>query len=622
MDRRSWLWRRKSSEKSPTGETESSGSVSSHSERFSDDQTLSNHNIQSPEVTSKAAPNDELNDTVKILSEKLSEALHNIRVKEDLVKQHAKVAEEAVSGWEKAENEVLVLKKQNDALAHKNSILEERIGHLDGALKECLRQLRQTREDQEEKIYEAIANRSSEWESKKSELEKQLSDLHNQLQNAKSDANVLADVRSKVEAAEKENSILKLKLLSKDEELELMISERDLSTNAAETASKQHLDSIKKVAKLEAECRRLKSLIRKTTIPNDHQSVTTSSVYVESFTDSHSDNGERVVFMENDNCRISGLELMDSEPCYPDSLAYALRKDREQSKHERTLGRSLIVPSVEIDLMDDFLEMERLAALPEADSGSRPGSRIDGEESILRDELDAMIKRATELEDSLKKITAEKVCLEIVLDEYQINLMASENQLKQREVAVVDLKAQLVLADEANRDALKQVECSNAKLKDLTKLLDEAEGKMIKVEDKLSEVNELKSILELQLEDANLKKAESESKLKAIELELKTVRSSISTLEKEAEKEKKHSREAVAKCEALEAEISRMKSNSEWQRSAIIEEFRFNQDKELEVAASKFSECQKTIASLGRQLKSLATFEDFLIDSETSVAVL
>lgn len=37
MDRRSWLWRRKSSEKSP-GETESSGSISSHSERFSDEQ--------------------------------------------------------------------------------------------------------------------------------------------------------------------------------------------------------------------------------------------------------------------------------------------------------------------------------------------------------------------------------------------------------------------------------------------------------------------------------------------------------------------------------------------------------------------------------------------------------
>ena len=38
------------------------------------------------------------------------------------------------------------------------------------------------------------------------------------------------------------------------------------------------------------------------------------------------------------------------------------------------------------------------------------------------------------------------------------------------------------------------------------------------------------------------------------------------------------------------------------------------QEKELEVAASKFAECQKTIASLGQQLRSLATLEDFLLD--------
>lgn len=40
------------------------------------------------------------------------------------------------------------------------------------------------------------------------------------------------------------------------------------------------------------------------------------------------------------------------------------------------------------------------------------------------------------------------------------------------------------------------------------------------------------------------------------------------------------------------------------------------QDKELSIAARKFAECQTTIASLGQQLKSLATLEDFLIDSD------
>ena len=57
------------------------------------------HGSQSLEVTSKAVPIDEeINDNVKSLTEKLSAALMNISAKEDLVKQHAKVAEEAVSG--------------------------------------------------------------------------------------------------------------------------------------------------------------------------------------------------------------------------------------------------------------------------------------------------------------------------------------------------------------------------------------------------------------------------------------------------------------------------------------------------------------------------------------------
>ena len=36
---------------------------------------------------------------------------------------------------------------------------------------------------------------------------------------------------------------------------------------------------------------------------------------------------------------------------------------------------------------------------------------------------------------------------------------------------------------------------------------------------------------------------------------------------------------------------------------------------DLTLAAGKLAECQKTIASLGNQLKSLATLEDFLIDT-------
>ena len=54
---------------------------------------------QSPKVSSKVATSgDEVNDNVKSLTEKLSAALLNVGAKDDLVKQHAKVAEEAVAG--------------------------------------------------------------------------------------------------------------------------------------------------------------------------------------------------------------------------------------------------------------------------------------------------------------------------------------------------------------------------------------------------------------------------------------------------------------------------------------------------------------------------------------------
>lgn len=46
----------------------------------------------------KDVKEDVLNDGLRNMSEKLSAALVNVNAKEDLVKQHAKVAEEAIAG--------------------------------------------------------------------------------------------------------------------------------------------------------------------------------------------------------------------------------------------------------------------------------------------------------------------------------------------------------------------------------------------------------------------------------------------------------------------------------------------------------------------------------------------
>lgn len=579
MERRSWLWRRKSSEKSP-GETESSGSLSSHSERFSDDQAYSNHNAQSPEVTSKVVSGDEENsDDVKILREKLSAALSNISAKEDLVKQHSKVAEEAVSGWEKAEDEVVVLKKKLENAAEKNTLLEDRVSHLDGALKECVRQLRQAREEQEQKVHEAVAISMHECESTKSALENQVVELQAKLEAAQAEIFSSADLRRKLEVAEKEILDLKLQLHSRVEELELRVIERDLSTQAAEAASKQHLESIKKMAKLEAECRRLKAVARKMSPLNDYKSCTASSTYVESLTDSQSDCGERLLAIETDNRKFSVSDPSEFEQGQCDSWASALITELDQFKNEKALARNLMVPHVEMNLMDDFLEMEKLVASPETEkraSQSEPASTPhDGEKILLKAEFDSLVRRAAELEEKLENTEREKIKLEIALSECQEQLQASQVSLKETELKFVELQSQLALA------------------------------------------NELRCAVEEELDATDSKKEKAELEVSVSHAEIQKLLSKIGSLGEEVEKEKSLSADTMNRCQKLEDELSKFKLKADHRQTAMANgELKIKQETELAVAASKLAECQQTIASLGQQLKSLATLEDFLTDSD------
>ncbi|KAI9079655.1 hypothetical protein K1719_038276 [Acacia pycnantha] len=581
MNRRSWLWRRKSSDKS-LAETESSESMSSHSERFFDDQAYPTQTTStSPEVMSEAASNEEAVTDVKILKEKLSAALLSISVKEDLIKQHANVAEEAISGWEKAEDDVLSFKQQLDAAKKNNSHLEERVSQLDRALKECVRQLRQAREEQEQKIHEAVANNSLIWESKKSELEGKVVGLEAQLQTAKAQTttSISSDLRQKLEAVEKENASLKLELQSRLQEIEFMITETDLSTQAAEAVSKQYLESIMKIAKLEAECRRLKAIAHKTCFAHDHRSLTASSVYVDSFTDSLSESGERLHTVENNT--------NEFEPNRSNSWASALITEIDQFKNEKATGKNCRAASIEINLMDDFLEMERLAALPDTESGSSfleaapPLDQPKSDQNLANTDLESLIQRNSELEEQLKKMEANKLEVEMELAECQEQLHASQSQIKDAEFKVAELHTQLDLAKKSNQEAYEE------------------------------------------LEEAKTKNEVACSKLTALQTEVQELISKIGSLEEEIQKEQALSAEYNAKREKLEDELSRIKHDAQLQREAEIQdregitsELKLKQEKELSLAASRFAECQRTIATLGQRLQSLATLEDLPHDSQ------
>ncbi|XP_057442690.1 filament-like plant protein isoform X2 [Lotus japonicus] len=705
-DKKRWFRKRKSSEKS-SGDTESSGSVSSHSERYSDEQEASkespNGSNQSPDVTSKVTAcaedvNDisiinaqlpeeitpkpvpttgiinrcsveedengenrnmqngnegDLNDGSRNISERLSAALVNANAKEDLVKQHAKVAEEAIAGWEKAENEVVLLKKQLDSVTVRNSALEDRVTHLDGALKECVRQLRQTREEQEENIHDAVARKTLELESAKAKLESKLIDLQSKLDAANARSNFDLDMSRKVESLEKENMALRHEMLAQLEELEIRTIERDLSTQAAETASKQHLESITKVAKLEAECWRLKSMASRASVVIDHKSA------VGSLTDSQSDSGERLAAVEIETRKMSGSEPNKSEPSCSDSWASALIAELDQFKNEKC--RKAPSSSVKIDLMDDFLEMERLVALPleTKDESSVQESvvsnqRID-KESSLKAEFEIMSQQMDELKEKLEKVEADKAELEIALMKSEEYIEESQLQLREAEEKLEELQSELENAYQSKQKIENNLMSMDAEAQTLSMKVDLLEAEVDQeravsheiamkckdLEEELgrrsaklglleAELDKQRSVsdeitmkckdLEEELEgktakvdllEAEIVKERAESdkiatKCKSLEEKLESKSAKIDLLEIEVDKERAMSEEIAMKCKELEEEI--LRSTNSYVEKKIKQE-------DLALAAGKLAECQKTIASLGNQLKSLATLEDFLIDT-------
>ncbi|KAD2393345.1 hypothetical protein E3N88_40322 [Mikania micrantha] len=230
-----------------------------------------------------------LEDEVKELNEQLSEAHSEMTTKENLVKQHAKVAEEAVSGcWEKAEAEAATLKNHLESVTLLKLTADDRAAHLDGALKECMRKIINLKEEHEQTVHDVVLSKTKQFEKMKLEFDAKIANLDQELMRAaaenaavsrslqdrsnmlikiseeKSQAEAEIEVlKSNIESCEREINSLKYELHIVAKELEIRNEEKNMSVRSAEVANKQHLEGVKKISKLEAECQRLRGLVRK-----------------------------------------------------------------------------------------------------------------------------------------------------------------------------------------------------------------------------------------------------------------------------------------------------------------------------------------------------------------------
>ncbi|KAG6526830.1 filament-like plant protein 7 [Zingiber officinale] len=252
MDNKKWLWKRKSLE----------------------------NNIEKERTL-------ELERSLEELKDQLSLVRIESNTKDDLLAKQAKVSEEAIAGWRKAEAEALSLKQQlDDALLQKRTA-EQRVADRDVALKECMQQLHVTKEDQQFIVNNASLKISREQEKIRT-LEQRLADTNQKLTESaveisnlnrilvvkeqllkelcESKSNVeakLTEEMSRLDSSEKLIASLKYELCMLQKEIEIRNEEREYSHRSANAAHRQHLGSIKKIAKLETECQRLRIMVRK-----------------------------------------------------------------------------------------------------------------------------------------------------------------------------------------------------------------------------------------------------------------------------------------------------------------------------------------------------------------------
>ncbi|GMH13665.1 hypothetical protein Nepgr_015506 [Nepenthes gracilis] len=309
MDRLGWPWKKKSSDRTAAEKAISildSAGVSAGSPGYKDNFNKPNY-VQIPvdsythltrledqvkayekQVKTYEDQFKTLEEQIDELNEKLSASHIEITNKDGLVKQHAKVAEEAVLGWEKAEAEALALKNHLESVTLAKLTAEDRAAHLDGAVKECMWQIRNLKDENEQKLQEVVMNKNKQCDKIKLEMEAKIANLDQEILRADAEnaalsrllqdrSNVLVKIneeksqaeamiellKSNIESCEREINSLKYEFSIVSKELEIRNEEKNMSAKCAEVANKQHMEGVKKIAKLEAECQRLRGLVRK-----------------------------------------------------------------------------------------------------------------------------------------------------------------------------------------------------------------------------------------------------------------------------------------------------------------------------------------------------------------------
>lgn len=705
MDKRSWPWKKKTSEKLDANVKDKKKNVQISADTY--------------------ARLIETEAQVKIFNEKLSSAHADITSKDDLVKQHAKVAEDAIAGWEKAEAEATALKKQLDSVTALKQQADDRALHLEDAVKECMIEIRNVKEESAQELQDTIFVKTKQCESIKYELDSRISELEQELLKKSAEiaalskslherANMLLKTRDEKSQAETEIEVLKSHIQSCDKEinsmkyevhvvtkeLEIRNEEKNMSVKLAESANKQHLEDVKKISKLEAECQRLRGLVKKK-LPGP-AALAQMKVEVENLGRSSPLKSSSPYLSLPPNFSLEEMQHCQKENEYLTSQLLAAEeeakmlkeallnrnnelqatrsicsktssklrsieaqvlgmnhqknspKSRFESSYDESLfkhkrNQSIVSMSVDsideegscsescstiledksknVDIMNDFLEMEKLACLSSKQGGVATNPVID--ENLrnaitqIHDIVIQLSKEAIETQGNLHndQVLQEKatelsssICSEIVLDRFIFVLSKMLCEIRNTLSAKKERTGDGNSNDCIDKRTLSENQSDPTKPK-LSVNLEEYEEMKAEKDSMEQQIADMKSQYaayekSISLSETQLKcMAESykllESRAQELESEINSLRSKVEALENELEQERESHEDDLSKLKNLQELYERDTKCTVCSVHEDADDVKAKQDREIAAAAEKLAECQETIFLLGKHLKSL-----------------
>ncbi|XP_051147819.1 filament-like plant protein 7 isoform X2 [Andrographis paniculata] len=403
MDQKTWLWRKRSSEKT----------------------IVANGDDEEKPVPKEA----DLEISLKELSEKLAAVVDECSEKDKLAERCQKMADDAIADKIKAEEEAHRLKEELDEVIEQRGAANERLANLNSAFKDCMDQLNNVRNDQDRKLKEAITQTSKESKTAHKKLEEQLSEANKRLATAAAETSYLGKalivkeklindltkiknqteaefeaLMSRLDSTEKENTFLRYEFRALEKELEYC-------RGSVEASNKQNSDNVKKIKKLEGDCQRLRALTRKR-IPGPTIMANVKSdieVYAGSRIDTRrkSLHGGFITDYSPENvCKKLGVLTSRVRDLEKENEIFKelLMEKEEQLLHyqklqistslvaeEKTEHECKIIGASDMSLMDDFVEMERLAIvavdLPVGGGSFSSMSDLDSHMNVTTKEL-------------------------------------------------------------------------------------------------------------------------------------------------------------------------------------------------------------------------------------------